>query len=572
MKDLGVVLRRVFRRRWLVIAALALIAGQCGLKLLLPRMMEDAVNNGVMKRDMDYIVAVGKRMAGLCLTLGACGYAGNLLCAVLGHRFARDFRDEVYAHITGLSAYQVSAFGSGTLITGLTTDIDVCAALINAMIPLAVEPLLLFVGGVAMMWSLSPAFGQAFLCFAAIQILVMVLFIRSTAPGFVKVRERMDAMNACLQSTFSSFRLTRAVNAQSVAYAKFGGRNDALFEAAYGVQRRIALFNPIVMLIMNMAVASVLWLSGREVSSGALNVGMVLAAITYSEQVLLSIMAEGQMYRRITEAQPSARRLRRILETRPELADGEKRLEGPFRELAFEDVAFDYPDGNRVLDGMSLAVRAGETVALVGPIGNGKTTLAGLCVRLADPTRGRVLLNGRDIREWSMADVRKMVALVEKHTAVLDGTVGDNLRFGREGIREEDLRAAVSAAQLDDYVAGRPEGLDAPLLSMGKSLSGGERQRLTIARALAGRPGLLVLDDATSSLDYRTERALLQAIRREYAGMAVLMVTNRPPSAAQADRVLLMDGGRIAAEGTDAALRAESPLYRSFCGIQEGRT
>lgn len=571
MKDLGQMARRALRRKNLALASMLLAVVQCALKLWLPRLMEDAVNNGVMKQSLEYVTKIGGKMLLVCVALGVCGYVCSILTALFGHLFARDLREEVYAHVTSLSALQASAMGQGALITGLTADVDVCAALSTATIQLAVEPVLLTVGGIFMMWRLAPVFGMVFTGFVAVQLCVMALFIRSTAPGFQKVREAMDAMNSRLQTAFSGFRLAKATNAQASECARFNARNDGLFSAAYCVQRRIALFNPLVMLIMNAAVGCILWLSGRGVAAGTLNVGRVLSAITYSEQVLLSIMAGGQMYRRITEAQPSARRLGRILDTRPDLSGGETPLDEPFRELRFEDVSFEYPGGGRVLQGVSFTLRAGETVALIGPIGSGKSTLAGLCARLFDATGGSVRLNGEDIRHWRLPDARRAVALVEKQTAVLEGTVAENLRFGREGISEADMQRALTAAQMREYIDERPDGLDSPLVSMGRSLSGGERQRLTIARALSGSPGVLVLDDATSSLDYRTERALLEALKRDYPDLAVLLITNRLASAAQADRIMLLDGGTIAAQGTDATLRQSSPLYRRVLAIQDGK-
>lgn len=571
MKDLVYMLRRLFRQRIAVVAAVLLTVGQCALKLWLPRMMENTVNNGALAGSLDYVKANGLRMLAVCVVLGILGYGANLLCAVIGQRFALQLRNETYRNITGLSVRQVSGLGCGTLITTLTSDIDQCASLISATILLVVEPLLLTVGGIGMMWRIAPAFGLTFTAFVAVQLLVMALFIRHTAPGFARVRGAVDAMNSRLQTALSNFSLTKMSNAQAVGQAGFDQRNDALFDASYRVQRLVAVFNPMVMLLMNMAVACVLWLSGYRLSAGAVNVGMVLSAITYSEQVLLSIMAGGLMYRKLTEAQPSAGRVRRVLSIRPDLADGGASMDGPFRALSFEDVSFAYAEGGKVLDGVDFTIRAGEMLAVVGPIGSGKTTLADLCARLYDATGGRVLLNGRPIGDWRTEDVLGTVALVERRTDVLEGTVEDNVRFGREGIARDEVLRALDAAQLGDYLADKPAGLDTPLTSMGKSLSGGERQRLTVARALAGRPGLLVLDDATSALDYGTERALFDAVREAYPDMALLLVTNRLFSATQADRILVLNEGRVEAEGPDETLRAESPLYRRICAVQDRR-
>lgn len=569
MKDLVYMIRRLLRQRVAVIVAILLTAGQCALKLWLPRMMEDTINNGVLKASLDYVRVNGLRMLAVCAMLGVCGYVTNLLCAVIGQRFALQLRNETYQRITGLSVRQVSELGCGTLITSLTSDIDQCASLIGAIILLVVEPLLLMVGGIGMMWRIALSFGLMFVGFVAVQMIAMVLFIRRTAPGFARVRTAVDAMNNRLQLALSNFSLTKMSNTQAVEQGGFDRKNDALFDASYSVQKLVAIFNPLIMLLMNMAIACVLWMSGQRITTGAINVGMVLSAITYSEQVLLSVMTGGLMYRKITEAQPSARRVRRILSLRPDLADGQASLDAPFRKLSFEDVTFAYAGGGNVLDGVDFTIRAGEVLAVIGPIGSGKTTLADLCARLFDATGGRVMLNERPIAEWRASDVLKTVALVERQSDVLEGTVEENVRFGREGIETGEVLRALQAAQLGDFLDGKPAGLETPLASMGKSLSGGERQRMTIARALAGRPGLLVLDDATSALDYETERMLFDAVRENYPGMAVLLVTNRLFSAMQADRILVLNEGRVEAEGTDEMLRQNSPLYRRICAVQD---
>lgn len=571
MKDLVYMIRRLFRQRTATIVAILLTAGQCALKLWLPRMMEDTVNRGVLAGSLDYVRVNGLQMLGVCVVLGICGYVTNLLCAVISQRFALQLRIETYQNVTGLSTHQVTQLGCGTLITSLTSDIDQCASLIGAIILLVVEPLLLMVGGVGMMWRIAPTFGLMFIGFVAVQLIAMVLFIRRTAPGFSRVRDAMDAMNSRLQLALSNFSLAKMSNTQTVELTGFDRKNEAFFDAAYSVQKLVAIFSPVIMLLMNMAVACVLWMSGHRMSTGTINVGMVLSAITYSEQVLLSVMTGGLMYRKITEAQPSARRVRRILSIRPDMADGEAHLGSPFRDLSFQEVKFAYADDDNVLDGVNYTIIAGEFLAVIGSIGSGKTTLADLSARLFDATDGQVILNGRPIAEWRMADVLKAVALVEKQSDVLEGTVEENVRFGREGIERDEVLRALDVAQMKDYIEDKPAGLETQLASLGKSMSGGERQRLTIARALAGRPGLLILDDATSALDYETERMLFNAVRRNYPNMAVLLITNRLFSAMQADRILVLNEGRVEAEGTDEVLRNESPLYRRICAVQDIR-
>ena len=571
MNDLMRMIRRAFRRRGPALLAVLLTAGQCALTLLLPRLMAEVVNNGVLAGDLSRVKNVSVRMLLACFGMGVCGYVANQLCAVIGQRFALDLRQELYAKAEKLSVLEVERLGAGPLITRLMADVDTCAMLAHAIILLVVEPVLLMAGGIAAMWNVSPVFGLVFAGFVAVQLGIMALFIRGTAPLFLKVRSILDALNGRLQSILVSFRLIKANGTEQKSADAFNTVNQALFDTALTARQRAAFFNPIIMLVMNLAVSGVLYLSGRGVSEGTLNVGLVLSAITYTEQVLLSMMTGGRIFKLIAETKPCAERIVQLLDMRQETADGSETLKEPFRELRFENAGFSYPSGGRVLKGLDLSLKAGTRTALVGAVGSGKTTLAGLCVRLFDVSEGSILLNGRDVRLWRLDDLRRAVALVEKQDAALEGTMRENIVFGRDGISEEDVQRAVRVSQLEDYLSQRSEGLDVSIASMGRGLSGGERQRLSIARALAVRPGLLVLDDSTSSLDYATEGRLLTAIADEYPDMAVLLITNRIASASRMDEVLVLDGGELAARGSDEELYEISPLYRRMWSSQGGR-
>ena len=571
MNEFRFILKRISRHKWFMAAALLLTAAQCLLKLMLPRMMGDIINTGLFTGDTGKVAGLGWKMLLVCILMGLFGYGANLLCAYIGQRFALDLRCELYRKISGLSVQQVSSFGSGSLITRLSGDTDTCAGFVFAVILLVTEPLLIMTGGIIMMWRIEALLGIFFVVFTVLQLLVMLFFIRRTTPGFMAVRKMVDHMNNHLQNFFSAFRLMKSSGTETDETQKFSETNRAVFDKAYAVQMKIAIFNPMIMLIMESAVACILYISGVKISEGSVSVGAMLSAINYAEQVLISIVAGGRIFRILAETQPSAARIIEVLETEPDIRDGESAAEAVFRDLRMEKVCFAYNDGTRVFDGLDLEIHAGEMLAVVGSIGSGKTTLAGLCARLFDPAAGRILLNGTDIRSLKLEDVRRLAALVEKQSAVLEGTLRENIVFGRENISEESITRALSTAQMGDYLEKHPEGLDTYLVSMGKSLSGGEKQRLTIARALAGEPGLLVLDDSTSSLDYETEKNLFAALRENYPDMAILLTTNRLPSALRADRILVLDKNGKTDEGSDSELRQRCELYRRMCMAQDMR-
>lgn len=571
MKEIRFILRKISDQKWFMAAALIMTAVQCLLKLLLPRIMGDIVNIGIFTGNAGEAAALGWKMLGVCVLMGLIGYGSNLLCAFIGQRFALDLRCELYEKISGLSVQQVSSFGSGSLITRLIADTDTCANFVFAIILLVTEPLLIVTGGVIMMWRIAPVFGLFFVIFVAVQLIIMFFFIRMTTPGFMSMRKMIDRMNNHLQNFFSIFRLMKSYGTETEENQKFGETNKAVFDKAYAVQMKLAVFNPVIMLIMELAVACILYLSGKQVSVGAVSVGEMLSAINYAEQVLVSVVAGGRIFRILAETKPSAARIIEVLETEPEMKDGGTPVEEAFRELRMENVRFAYNDGTRVFDSIDFGIRAGEMLAVVGSIGSGKTTLAGLCARLFDPSEGSILMNGTDIRCFRIDDYRRCVSLVEKQSAVLEGTLRDNIVFGRENIDDEAVKRAAETAQLGDYLAKNREGLDTYLVSMGKSLSGGEKQRLTIARALSGNPGLLVLDDSTSSLDYETEKRLFSALRENYPDMAVILTTNRLPSALRADRILVLDKNGKADEGSNSELRERCELYRRMCAAQDMR-
>lgn len=562
--------RRIVRQRLLFLCAILLTLLKCAMALWMPMLTAEAIDNAIVFHNLEQIFSLGIRMLAVALVMGIASYGSNMSSAVIGQRLALGLREQAYKKVNELTVAQATNLGLGSLITRLTVDIDVCANLVNALLLLFVEPATLMLGGIVMMWRIAPELGLVFFGFVAVQLVVMLVFVCNTAPGFVRVRRMNDMLNLRLQNSFSSFRLTKALNTQSQEEERVGANNLALFEASLSVQRKIAFFNPLVMLIMNLAVACVLVISGYEVATGLVHVGMVLSAINYSEQVLLSIASVGHMYRVVTETQPSAARIREVLEMQPDMVDGSAGSIGEFASLELDHIGFSYAKGGRVFNDVSLTIRAGESVAVVGPIGCGKTTLASLCNRLYDVTSGCIMLNGKDIRSWGIADVRRTVALVEKQTSVLDDTVFENIVFGREGIREDDVKRAVEVAQFEPVVNRKLNGLQTPLYAMGKSLSGGERQRLTIARALAGQPGLLILDDSTSSLDYVTEAQLLRSIKEQYPKMAVMIITNRLMSALRADRIVVISQGMVDSVGTDEELQETSVLYRKMCAIQEG--
>ena len=572
MKDLRKLLRLFFKQKTRICLAAVFSAAQCAAQIYLPILMAQIVDHGIVEGDLTWIPRNGVRMLLTCFVLSGCGYAAHILSVVSSERFAVDLRTQAYNRICDLSVDDVARFGTGSLITRLTADVQVCASLMGAMLQITLSPLLLMIGGTVIVWKMNARMGIIFFVFIVVQIALMLLFIRKTSPMFQRVFTYIDRINARLQEVLSRLRLVKILTREPSERESFNQLNTEFMLFGISVQKIVSVFQPVVMMIVDCAVAAVLLFAARSPSGQGVRIGEVMETISYAQQILLSIVITGRLFRLISQSLPGAARLREILDAESSLADGETPLGEPVRTLTLENVSLVYPASGEALSDFSITVRQGDFLAFIGPTGCGKSSLASLCARLRDASAGRILLNGAGIASFHLDDVRRRIALVEKDTDILAGTFRDNILFGRDYVGEEDLRTACEAAQCLPLLRTLPEGYDSEIASMGRSLSGGERQRLAIARALAGNPDVLLLDDCTSSLDYATEERLLREVRSAYPALTILLFTQRTASAAKASCVVYMEKGRKIDSGSDASLRRTCSAYRALCAAGEGAT
>lgn len=571
MKDLFFIAKRFGRQRWLLLCAALLTAVSCASELALPNLMAGIVNEGLLGRRIEAVRAGSAAMLAAVLILGLAGFGTFMTCAVARERFALELREELYGKVTALSVGQVEGIGAGALFTRLTGDTAVCASLAEVLLQMLLEPLLLLIGGVVMMWRISRAFDGVFLVFVAIQCVLVLLFVRKTMPLFLKVLAKNDKMNGFLQSELRCLRLIKAYGGEARESAVFGGLAEEARAAQMGVRRWTAVFDPLILLVVNAAVACILLLSGPRASGGALRAGSILEAMTYAEQVLLSIVVSGRLFSQMAEARASAGRLSEVLRAQPSVVSGENPVppEGIGR-LVLRDVSFCYPAGGApVLSGLDLTFERGAFVAVCSSAGCGKTTLSRLLCRVWDPTSGQILADGTDLRRCRLEDVRRSIAVVEKNMDIIEGTIGENILYGRGDVTAADVEWALEVTGADELVRALPEGLDAWAVSLGASLSGGDKQRLALARALAGRPSILVMDDCTSSLDYTTEGDILRSIRKNCPELTVILMTQRIPSVQGADLVVCIGEDGRAVSGTAQELKERSPLFALLCRSQE---
>lgn len=570
MKSVWHIFGRLRNQKAMIAIAVVLTAVQCALELYLPWLMADIINHGVLGGNQDVITKQGRWMLIACVVMGFVGYGTSISCAYISQRFALTLRKDLYRHISLLSMEQIDSLQTGSLITRITADIAICASLVNVFIMLFIEPLLLTGGGIYMMWGISRDFGVVFSIFVVFQLALMVGFIILTAPKFIKVQTLTDGINGSLQTTFSNFRMIKGFTTEDRENKSFSEKNDTLFKTAFDVQKLLAVFNPAVMLLMNSAVAYILYTAGVKVSIGNLSVGEVVAAITYSEQILLSIMVGGQMLRTVSESIPSAGRICQVLQMESKMPQGGAQLEGKVRQLRCKQVGFAYEESGPVIENCDFTIGESEYIAMIGRIGAGKSTLSSLMGRFYDVTSGTVEMNGIDAKTLDPESIRRHVAVVDRQAAVFEGTFTDNIAFGRDYVTQQDVELAAKTAQCESFIKRQPEGFDTVLVSLGHSISGGEKQRLVIARALAGKPDILILDDSTSAMDYHTEAQLLEAIRKNYPEMALMLVTHRLPSAKSADKIAVFGEKRVLDVGTDEELHRRCPAYRTMMSGQSG--
>ena len=553
------VLKAYLRQKWLLAAAVLLAALQCAAHLLMPRMMAEIVDRGVLEGNLQIISYNGREMAVVCLVLVIAGYLSHILCEIASERLAHQLRMELYTKIHSMTLQEAAVYGADSLVTRLTDDVRVCAGFAGVLLQTLIVPLLLAVGGTCLMWQIERRVGLIFAGFILFQLLMMLAFIRRTDPVFRKLRLLTDRFNRKMQDVFSRLDLIRLNNMQEPESSRFAGLSGEWTAAAMSARKMLAFFQPAAMLAVDLCVGVLLYYVGAY--ARGLQIGRILEILSYTQQILLSIVVSGRMFQFLAQAGPSARRVSEVLTHKAGMKDGDLPVGEPFESLEARNVSFTWQDSEAGIINVSFDIKPGSFQAVTGPVGCGKSTAAALLARLADPAEGSVLLNGKPLASYRLGDVRRHIALVEKNPAVFAGSFRDNLVFGRENIREEDIKKALESAQCSRLVETLPEKLETEAAYATRMLSGGENQRLAIARALAGCPDVLLLDDCTSSLDLVTEAELLKQVRENYPAMAVVLFTQRVFTAAQADRIIYMEQGRILQTGTMGEMENTCPEF-----------
>lgn len=539
--------------------------------LLQPKLMSKIVDDGVLGQDMNLIIRTGLLMLLVLIGGGACGIAASAFGGIASQSFSRDLRVDVFKRVMGLSFEQTDKFTTGSLVTRLTADITAIQQMVDFMLRMLVRDSLLFFGGIIMMLTLNVRFGIIILCALPVEIIMMIVILKKANPYYSIVAKRLDTVNSVVQENVTGARVVKAYVREDTEEKRFDDANISLMESNLRVQTLMAILQPLLMIILNLSVIAVIVIGGWQVQAQAMKVGEVMAAITYLTQVLQGVMMMSMMFQTLAKASASANRLREVLETDPVIKSGSVSLSDKTGgTVSFKNVSFSYPEtkGRPVISDLTLDIKSGESVAILGATGSGKSSLVNLISRFYDCTAGEVLVDGVNVKDCKLDELRKKVGIVLQKSELFSGTVEDNIKWGDKNAAHEEVISAAQAAQADEFIQKIPAGYEGMIAEKGASLSGGQKQRLSISRAVLKKPEILILDDSTSALDLGTEAKLRAEIDRKMNGTTLIIIAQRIQSVKSCDRIAVLDHGKLCACDTHENLLKTCEVYQDIYASQ----
>jgi len=568
---------------WATLAPLLMML-EVAMDLTQPWMFQQIIDNGVAQLDMDYVLKSGALMIVFAF-IGAIGGIGCGIYAIKAAQgFGADVRAAMFGQVQSLSFGNLDKLGTGQIITRLTNDVTQIQEAVAMLLRILVRAPLMMIGSLIMAILTAPQLIYIPLGLMLLVLVLVILIIRRAYPLFSQVQARLDALNSVMQENLAGVRVVKAFVRSDHEMRRFGAANANLMEQTMRVVKVVVMVMPMMMLILNLGTVAVLWFGGIQVIQGQMQVGQIVAFVNYLQRTLMSLLMVSMLILQLSRAAASADRVQEVIDSRPEVQDkpSAQRDFAPRGRVAFENVTFSYDGqaGDPVLKEISFVAESGQTVALLGTTGAGKSSLVHLIPRFYDVTGGRVTIDGVDVRDLDQAALRRHIGIALQEAVLFSGTIRDNIRYGRPDAGEAEVVAAARAAQAHDFIAAFPQGYDTELGQRGVNLSGGQKQRIAIARALILKPEVLILDDSTSSVDVETETKIQTELgdwMRDRAATSpaasletCIVIAQRISTVLNADKILVLDDGRIAAEGTHNQLFAASPIYRDIYDSQLG--
>jgi ATP-binding cassette subfamily B multidrug efflux pump len=551
---------------WAVLAPL-LMALEVAMDLLQPRLVQRIIDQGIARSNGALVIHTAEWM----IAAAAVGLIGGVGCTVFtmlaGLGFGADLRRHLFGHVQTLSFGNLDKLETGALITRLTSDVNQVQDVVIILLRVMVRVPLLLVGSLIMAILTSPRLALLFLPLIPVVLAALLLIIRQTYPLFSQVQQRLDTLNTVLQENLAGVRVVKAFARARYELGRFSQANDALMSRNITAARLSAVTMPFMMLALNGGVVAALWIGGRTVAAGGMHVGQVIAFINYLMQTLMALMGVSMLVIRVSRAEASAQRIQEVLVSEPQVKSPTEpvTLAAPRGRVEFEQVCFSYNGEERdpVLKQVSFIAEPGETVAILGATGAGKSSLVQLIPRFYDVTGGRVSIDGQDVRALDEESLRRSVGVALQEAVLFSGAIRENIRYGRPNATEAEVIAAAEQAQAHEFIVRFPDGYDSVVGQRGVNLSGGQKQRIAIARALLTEPAVLILDDSTSAVDVRTEAAIHAALARR-RNQTRFIVAQRISTVRDADKILVLDDGALSACGTHEELLGSNSLYREI--------
>ena len=554
----------------MVVGVLILVFISTMTDLALPDLMSDIVDTGIVQGDVSYILGRGGVMLAVALLGTVCIICSSYLSSRIGIGFSRDLRKKVFEKVESFSLTEVNTVGTASLITRTTNDINQVQQVTIMMMRMMLSAPLMIVG--ALIMALRKDVGLSTIILVVIPIIVVVIGViaKFTMPMFEKMQKRIDKLNLVVRENLTGIRVVRVFNKVDFEQKRFNQASSDLSRVATTANRLMGSLMPLMMLILNISIVAVLWFGGIRINEGSFQVGDLMAFIQYLTQVLFSMLMLTMMFVLIPRAQASAARINEVLEMESPIQNPANGAQPSLKGVVeFKNVAFGYEGAEEhAISNISFKANPGEITAIIGGTGSGKSTLLNMIPRFYDAAEGEVLVDGVNVREMNQALLRSKIGYVPQKAILFTGTIRDNIRYGKEDATDEEIKHALDIAQATDFVSKMPDGLESPIAQGGTNVSGGQKQRLSIARAIVRKPEIYLFDDSFSALDFKTDAQLRAALKAETKEATVIIVAQRVSTVMDADRILVMDEGRIAGCGTHEELLATNEIYQQIVESQ----
>ncbi|MBB6696977.1 ABC transporter ATP-binding protein [Clostridium algidicarnis] len=554
-----------------IILVLVLVFFQSLSELYLPTLMSDIVNNGIVNGDTDYILKIGGFMLLVALGGTICTITASFLSSKVATGFGRDLRKGLFTKVEGFSIEEFDKLGTSSLITRTTNDITQVQQVLVIIMRMMISAPMMCIGGIIMAVSKDRKLSIIIVVVIPVLIGIITIIARKGLPLFKSMQIKLDKLNLVLREGLTGIRVIRAFNRNDHERERFNEANHDLTSTAIKVNKLMSILMPLMMLVMNFTTIAIIWFGAKRIDAGNMQVGDLMAFIQYVMQIMFSLIMVSMMFIMIPRASVSASRINEVLDIVPVINDPKdiKKAVSKKGYVEFKNVSFNYPGSeSSVIRDISFSAAPGETTAIIGGTGSGKSTIVSLIPRFYDINSGSILINGVDLRDMSQDELRSKIGFVPQKAVLFTGTISDNIRYGKEDATEDEIKKAANIAQATDFISNMEEGFNSVIAQGGTNVSGGQKQRLSIARALVRRPEIYIFDDSFSALDFKTDAKLRAVLKDETKESTVIIVAQRVSTVIDADRIIVLDEGNIVGMGTHKELLTSCDVYHEIVSSQ----